>query len=399
MKKVLFVIHYPVFGGPHNQALRLDCALRERGWDSIVVLPDELGNAAERLRAGGVEVRTTRLDRLRAKKSLRLQWNFLREFVPAINRLQQLIRESEADIVMIGGLVNPHAAIAARLEGRAVVWQLVDTTAPRVLVRLIMPLVKRLADAILVTGMAVAEAHPGAVDFGGRLFPFFPPVDTDAFVPDAGRRKEARDEMGFADADVVIGSVGNVNPDKDQLTFVRAAGELKQAHPGVRFAIMGARYPDHADYTTDLENEIRRLGLELGSDVAFIDPGSDVARHASALDVFWMTSRSEGIPTVIGEAMALGIPVISTDVGAVRSAVEDGVTGFVVPAKDPGAIASASAKLLDDPDLRRQFSENARLKAVRDFSLDQCAEIHVRCFQAALSHRDGSGHAVDRKIP
>lgn len=388
MNKVLFVIHYPVFGGPHNQALRLDSALRERGWDSLVVLPDEPGNAAERLRDGGVEVHTTRLDRLRAKKSLRLQWNFLRGFIPAVRRLRALIRESNADIVMIGGLVNPHAAIAARLEGRAVVWQLVDTRAPQVLVRLIMPLVKRLADAILVTGMAVAEAHPGAVDFGERLFPFFPPVDTDAFSPDVDRRRAARADMGLSSDDVVIGSVGNVNPQKDQLTFVRSAGELKRTHPAARFVIMGAQYPEHADYVRGLEEEIERLELELGRDVVFKDPESDVARHASALDLFWMTSepRSEGIPTVIEEAMALGIPVISTDVGAVRSAVEDGVTGFVVPAKDPSAIANASAKLLDNPELRQQFSENARLKAVRDFSLEECAELHVRCFEAALEH-------------
>lgn len=393
--KLLFVVHYPVFGGPHNQARQLEEPLSDRGWESVVAIPDEPGSAAARLEAGGVDVRQLRLDRMRAKLSFKLQFRFLAGFIPGIRRLRALIRTEEIDLVMIGGLVNPHAAIAARLEHKPVVWQIVDTRTPAPLVKLIMPIVRRLADAILVTGMDVAAAHPGATSIGDRLVSFFPPVDTEKFRMDPQLRDKARNELGFDIADTVIGSVSNINPQKDQLTFIRAAAILKKRAPGVRFAIMGAKYPDHADYFAQLESTAAELGLKVGSDLIFHDPGSEVARYCSALDIFWLTSepRSEGIPTVVEEAMSLGLPVVTTDVGSVRAAVQDGITGFVVPPKDPAAIARRTEELLDSDELREQFSTAARACAEQEFSREQCADAHLQAFEAASRHarkRNGS---------
>lgn len=386
--RTLFVVHYPVFGGPHNQALRLDRALAERGWETVVLIPDEPGNAGERLREGGVNVITARLHRLRAKPSLRLQWNFIRGFRPAVKAIRALIREQRIDVVMIGGLVNPHAAIAARREGVPVVWQILDTRTPKPLVKLLMPLVKRLADALLVTGMDVAAAHPGSKDFGERLFSFFPPVDVDAFQADEPTRDSARDELGIPRGALAIGNVSNVNPQKDQMTLVRAAGILHRSYPDVRFVVLGAKYPEHADYVESIEAEAAAVGLTLGSDLIFHDPGSEVAKFGSALDIFWLTSepRSEGIPTVIEEAMSLGLPVVTTDVGSVRAAVIDGETGFVVPPRDPAAIAFATQRLIDDRELRERFGRAARSRAVDTFSVDLCADVHVRALDAAIDH-------------
>ena len=82
LKRVLFVIHFPVFGGPHNQALRLAHPLLARGWDTVVVLPAEPGNAAERLRAAGVEVVTMPLHRLRASTNPQLLLGLLAGVAP-----------------------------------------------------------------------------------------------------------------------------------------------------------------------------------------------------------------------------------------------------------------------------------------------------------------------------
>lgn len=384
--KLLHVIHYPVFGGPHNQALRLNEALAEQGWDSVVALPAEPGNAAARLADGGVKVRRLRLDRLRASPSLRLQLRFLCGFVPGVKRLRDLIRSEEVDLVVVGGLVNPHAALAARLEKKPVVWQLLDTSAPKPLVHMLMPIVKRLADAVLVTGVEVAEAHPGLASLGDRVLCYFPPVDTEQFKMNQELRLTSRKELGLAERDVVVGSVSNVNPDKDQLTFVMAAAGLRTVLPEVRFVIMGARYPQHADYVAKLERTAHELGLTVGADLIFHDPGPEVARFGMALDVFWLTSRSEGIPTVIEEAMALGLPVVATDVGSVRRAVDDGLTGFVVPVKDPKAIALHTADLLGDAELCEEFGERARVRAENDFSISTCAETHLEAFAIAIQH-------------
>src|SRR5690348_16703423 len=112
--KVLCVVHSPFFGGPHNEALRLREPLRRRGWEIEVAIPDEPGSAAPRLQAEGVTVHSLPLSRLRASPDPRLFLKFLRDFAPTVRRLEEAIGATGADIVQIGGLVNPHAALAGR---------------------------------------------------------------------------------------------------------------------------------------------------------------------------------------------------------------------------------------------------------------------------------------------
>jgi UDP-N-acetylglucosamine:LPS N-acetylglucosamine transferase len=180
---LLHVIHYPVFGGPHNQALRLNGPLRERHWNTFVLLPSEPGNAAARLRDGGVPVIQRSLHRVRASRDPRLHLAFVVKFLPEIAGIRRVIRENDIDLVLIGGLINPHAAIAARLEGVPVVWQILDLSTPGPAWRLLRPVVSRCADAIMTAGGAPAEVYLRRPALDVPAFAFFPPVDTDRFRP------------------------------------------------------------------------------------------------------------------------------------------------------------------------------------------------------------------------
>lgn len=386
--KVLHVVHYPIFGGPHNQALRLAGPIERRGWQTAVLLPDEPGNAGERLREAGIEVIAIPLPRLRATRSLRTQTAFVRGLAPEVAAIREVIRSRAIDLVVVTGLMNPHAAIAARIEDVPVVWQLLDTRPPMVLRRLMMPVVTRLSDVVMSTGVEVARTHPGALSCGSRLVPFFPPVDTSAFRPSVERREAGRAELGAPPGTFVVGAVGNLNAQKGHEYLVRAAAMLRQDGREVHVRVLGAQTPTQADYEGRLGDEVRGLGLDAGGAFAFIDPTTRVAELLPAFDVFVLSSvpRSEGVPTVILEAMACGIPVVATDVGAVREVVEDGVTGFVVPPLDPRAIADATLRLLDDPALRRRMGETARERAVERYDVEVCADVHVRAFEAALAH-------------
>jgi hypothetical protein len=108
----LSIIHYPVFGGPHNQALRLAGPLRRLGVKTTVLLPDEPGNAASRLQAAGVDVITVPLHRVRATANPAAHLRFAVRFWPEIDAVRRVIRERRIDLVQIGGLINPHGAIA-----------------------------------------------------------------------------------------------------------------------------------------------------------------------------------------------------------------------------------------------------------------------------------------------
>jgi len=295
---------------------------------------------------------------------------------------------SEIDLVLVGGLVNPHAAIAARLEGIPVVWELLDTRAPMVLRRAMMPLVRRLADGILTTGMGVAASHPKALTIGDRLISYFPPVDVSLFRPSAEQRAKARDELGLRHDDLVIGNVSNLTPQKGHRTFLSAAGRVHRGYPAVRFVILGSIDHNHEKYVTGLWGRAEKEGLRIGRELIVRDPGSRVADLASALDIFWLTSepRSEGIPTVVEEAMALGLPVVTVDVGGIREAVTHGVTGLVAPTHRPEAIAETTYPLLADAGLRERIGEAARQWAIDHCDVEICAGAHAKAFEVAVGH-------------
>lgn len=388
-RRVLSVIHYPTYGGPHNRNAHVIPVLRELGYETTVVLPSEPGNAGALLQERDVSVVQLPLGRLRAVRDAQTHVRMARQFRHDVGRLRGLIRASRSDLVLINGLANPHAALAARLEGVPVVWQLLDTFSPMKLRRAMMPVVTATADAVMSTGRAVAEQHPGATSFGERLVLFFPVVDPTHFVGDGPARRSARQRLGLPDDCIVVGTVGNLNPMKGHDVFVEAAAALKRRRPNTRFVILGAEYPQHERYASALRRSAQERGLELGRDLVIVDPGTDVAGLAPAFDIFWLTSnpRSEGIPTVIGEAMALGLPVVASRVGSVQEAVLDGVTGRLVPPRDPETLLDATLPYLDDERLRQVAGSAARSRAEQLYSPQACAERHVRAFELAIAHR------------
>jgi glycosyltransferase involved in cell wall biosynthesis len=383
---VLIVIHYPVFGGPHNQAVQLARILAPKGVSVTVVVPDG-GNAARRLRAGGVDVVTMPLHRARATLRPRALLSLLRHLPEEIAALRAVIRDRAIDVVQVEGLVNPHAAIAAALERRAIIWQLLDTRPPMFVRRLMMPLVVRLSDVVMSTGKAVARVHPGAEGFGDRLVPFFPPVDPDEFRVENADAGAARASFGFAPEDLVLVSVGNLNPQKGHEYLLQAVGLLRRHGNRAKALVVGASHETHVAYERELYALCRRLGLRVGNDVVFAGALDDVRQALAAGDIFVLSSvpRSEGIPTAAEEAMMMSRPVIATDVGGVSELVQDGVTGFVVRPLDPPALADAVHRT-GDSGSRAAMGARARARAVTLCSTRQCAQVHLEAYERALEH-------------
>ncbi len=386
MGRLLFDIHYPTFGGPHNQALQLAEPLRLNGWETIVLLPEERGNAIDRFHTEGILVVQARLQRLRASRDPKLHASFVIGLAPEITRIRRIIREQEIDVVMIAGLYTVQTAVAARLEGVPVIWQVLDTLSPPTARRLLMQVVTRLADVVMTTGMTVAQEHPRAVALGDRLVPYFPPVDTARFRPDPARREAARRELGVPSDALLIGTVGNLNRTKGHQYLIRAAKVIRD-ESDVFIRILGASTPTHRAYGEAVQAEARDLGLSVGDRLRFVEPSDRVADLLPAFDIFLSTSipRSEGVPTTILEAMSCGLPVVATRVGGVAEVVEDGISGFVVPPSDSKAIATVTLRLLRDPELRLGMAENARRLALERYDVANCVKAHLQAFDVAIS--------------
>jgi glycosyltransferase involved in cell wall biosynthesis len=310
-----------------------------------------------------------------------------------VRRLRGLIRTEGIDIVQIGGLVNPHAAIAARLERVPIVWQLLDTRAPRPVAMAAMAWVRGLADVVMSTGVAVAEAHPGYPAIADRVIPFFPPVELERFAPHPELRAEIRSAWGIPETALVVGCVANINPQKGILELMRAFAQVRSRHADTRLVLVGAEYATHATYSAAVRAQLASDGLVEGQDVIFVGERDDVERQLAGMDVMALAAvpRSEGVTTAVLEGMASGLAVVVTDVGALREAVDDTRCGFVVPAGSTHAFALALARLLGDSALRIRMGQEARRVAEDRFSVDRCADTHVRAYMQALARHGEIG--------
>jgi glycosyltransferase involved in cell wall biosynthesis len=391
--KILWISHFPVFGGPHNLALRLAEPLSHRGVETVYALPrapGSAGSAAERLRDGGIEVEEIELGRLRSSRDPRVQLATLASARGDVRRIAELVRRHRADAVLLTGLANPHAAFAAREAGAAVIWQIADSRTPAPLRLAMMPLVRRLADTVMINGQALVASHVGSRPLHRPTFLFAGVVDTDRFRPDPERGAEARRALGVPPEALFVGTIANINPQKGIEYFVRAAAPIHAARPDARFLIHGHRYETHRSYEQMLERELRDSTVP--SD-RFVFTEGPPEGYYPALDVKLITSvpRSEGTTSTAMEAMACAVPVVATDVGAVAEVVEDGVTGFVVPPLDPAAIAAATLRLAGDADLRASAGEAGRQIARRRYSAPISAEVYVEALEAAQGFRARRG--------
>lgn len=169
-------------------------------------------------------------------------------------------------------------------------------------------------------------------------------------------------------------SVGRLKEPKDFLTLVRAAGRL---HGDFRLRVLGDG-PDRAEVVAEIEQLGLRDRVELAGEV------DDVPRHLAAADAFVLSSRSEGMPMSILEAMAAGLPVVATRVGGIAELVADGETGLLVPAGDAAALAAALQRLVDDEALRKALGARGRERAVAEFDLAGFRRAHLELYEREL---------------
>lgn len=179
-------------------------------------------------------------------------------------------------------------------------------------------------------------------------------IDTD-FWNRENNTSAIRDEFNISDDSMIVGTVGRLSREKDLPTFFKVANKILEKFPKTRFLIIG-------DGKDGIVNELRLLSKEMGIEQSIIFTGhrTDLLNIYLSFDVFLMTSITEGLPNTALEAMALEVPVVSTNVGGVPELVEDVVTGFLCDKGDVITISDKVIELLGNSELRKKISKNAR---------------------------------------
>ena len=236
-------------------------------------------------------------------------------------------------------------------------------------------LVRRM-DAVIATSARTATylERPATVILHG--------IDVESFRPPADRAA-LRAELGLPDGPL-IGCFGRIRAQKGTGDFVAAMIGILAARPGTTALVMGRATEKHAAYERDLRAQVAAAGLE--GRMRFLPevPVWDMARWYQALDLFVAPQRWEGFGLTPLEAMACGVPVVATRVGAFEELVADGETGLLVPPEDPAGLAAAVAALLDDPDRRAACARAARRRVETGFRIEDEAAAINAVYRAVL---------------
>ncbi len=203
-----------------------------------------------------------------------------------------------------------------------------------------------------------------------------------AFDVPAGTRERVRAALDVAEDAPVAVAIGRMQPQKRFDRLLDAWAVVVRELPRARLWIVG-----EGPLSGTVER--RRAELGLGGSVALLGFRRDVADVFAGADCLAMSSDDEGIPVVAMEAMAAGRPVVSTDVGSIAAAVEDGRTGLLVPREEVAGLAAALVRVLGDPAAARAMGAAGRAKAVERFGIDRCVEDTERLF-LSLTRRPSS---------
>ena len=331
------------------------CGMAARGVATLVVCRAG-GTLATRAGAAGLDVRP-----LPFRGDL---------WPPAIWALARLVRRERPSALL---LHDPHAVsaglLAARLAGgaRSVAVRRVDFPLRSVFSR-----GKYLACARVIV---VSRAIGGVVERAGiaadRLRLVYEGVPDRTPLP-GGR--EALAELGVPEAAPVVGNVAALTAHKDHATLVDAIALLRPRLPETRLVIAG-----EGELRPALERRVRERGLT--DRVVFAGFRRDLDRLLPAFSVFCLSSHLEGLGTSLLDAMAFALPVVATAAGGIPEAVEDGVTGCIVPARDPAALAGALASVLEDEERRRALGAAGRRRFLERFTADHMVEDTLRVLQ------------------
>ncbi|VWC28004.1 glycosyl transferase [Burkholderia pseudomultivorans] len=381
--KIIHIISGLGLGGAETTLLNLVKNTQGSSVSHAVISLSSLDTLANDLRIAGAEVRILGMNAR----------------IPSPARIVQLIKwiiELRPDVVqtwmyhadLFGGIAARIARIALRSRSVprpfVIAWGIHRTEVPikhsaflRILVRLCALSSHFIPDIIIFCAEAAYKSHC-TFGYKNKLMKIIRNgFDTKQFSPNPKSHNELTAALGLPNETVLIGIVGRFNPAKDFDNFFRASTILASRSMGCHFVMVGNR--------VDRNNEALVAyadGPELKGKVHLLGARRDIPNLMPGFDILCLSSRTEGFPTVVGEAMACGVPCVVTDVGDTATLV--GNTGIVVPPVNSNALADGLERMVLMPNNeRKQLGIQARSRILDEYSIEACWKRYQQAYESA----------------
>jgi glycosyltransferase involved in cell wall biosynthesis len=379
--EILFVVGTLEVGGTERHLTNVARSLVKRGWQTSLYSLAGNGPLRAELEAGGVAVHVAPIQRCGKRRSY-----LFRRFalgVEILNLIFVMIRRRPAIIhffLPAAYLIGAPLAILSRLPIRVMSRRSLNQyqrLSPYT--RRMEQVLHRSMTAILGNSWSIIRELQDEGVPTRRLGLIYGGIDTSRFAG-PGNRSSVRAALEIGPSELILVIVANLIPYKGHADLIEALARARAGLPdGWHLLIVGR----DDGIANDLRAQAARHGIE--KNILFLGLRSDVPEILLASDIGILCSHEEGFSNALLEGMAAGLPMIATDVGGNPEAIEDGVSGLIVPPRDPQRLADAIVRLANDPPLRAALGEAARRRIAENFGFEYCVQSYDLLYRALLS--------------
>jgi len=340
-----------LWGGGQISLFHLVKNLDKSQFRSHVIIPEE-GILADRLREQSIEVSILELPKL---VNIKIHKN-----LKALYELSKLIKRYDINLIHTDGPRNTfYAGLAAKTKKLPLVWH-VRASNPDKYDRLLVHLSSRL---ILVANSLRSRFH--WMSRRHKLVTIYNGIDLSEFQ--SGQESSRfRKEYGIREQSLLIGVVGRIEFLKGQKYLIEACGMLKGKSPDFHLLVAGEVVD--STYYKECKDMAKEYGIQ--NRVLFLGHISNISQFLKEIDIFVLPSLFEAFPRSLIEAMGASKPVVVTDVGGCSEAVEDNISGFIVPPKNSKFLSERIHLLNLDNELRGEMGSAARIRAEKMFTIE-----------------------------
>jgi glycosyltransferase involved in cell wall biosynthesis len=378
--KVVNITEEARWGGPQVRIAKVSSELKNYGVFTTVLHPSMDSNVLVReLESLGIDKREEEIYRL--TKGISGLAKFVLYFPHNIYRIVKILKKVEPDIVHCNGSWQIKGMIAAWLCRIPAVWHLNDTHAPGPLRAVFRFLAQFLADGFILASNRTKKYYLNDTKLDSLPFSIIQaPVNTNEFDPDRTRPKSDLSSLNG----LKVVTVASINPIKGIDDFIEMAENVHRRFSGdVHFFVVGPIHDSQQQYGRRLQSRAKCTTCN----IHFTGHSDEVPQVLKAANVYVCSSKSEASPISVWEAMAMELPVVSTDVGDVHRFVENekARSGSVVDVGDSEALAEEVLRFLQDADLRHIAGQNSRKIACSRLDLSICAKKHDDFYRQLIS--------------
>ena len=378
--RVANIIEEAKVGGPQKRLLQV-AKLLTPFFETTVILPKENSEDLTEL-CKSFQINFKKFSITRITKDWMILFKYILFSPFEIFVLATYFRKKKFSIIHVsGGCWQYKGALAGRLAGIKVIWNLNDTYSP-FLLRFIFEILSPIAFAFVHTSHRTMEYYSKHIRSKSSQFIIPPPVDSNYFNPKLVF-KESHNFFNKFEGKKIIGSVANISRVKGIETLIESSSLLNKEFTNLIFLIVGPIFENQISYYKKLLNLIKMYDLE---NFFFIGGFKDVRPVLKKIDIFVCSSVSESGPMTLFEAMSMGKPIVSTNVGDVHKYITECKNGFIVDIGDSKKISDKIKLILNlDKDELEKFGKYSRQIVKEKLDVKICSQKYKEVYNLCLN--------------